>query len=259
MTRDTTQTLRAESARAIMVSIAMKQAAFFALFCMLATSCQAPDTGAETDFRALRWAVIDSNDDFVGWLASPGEADLDHDYIFNQWPGAVYVTQFGLDSTGVGEWGFGLLADGPVIDTIGGLIRYTGPGCTGHPHGWIATYNNGGPVPAPHCTDQQLDALSGLGQIDWLYPSESAFDATMDQRWPNAMGSVVWPSAGGYHLLPRDQQWGEMLTTRSVITANGVCKNVNQISGCSVRLMDAFWSPPSPSPVYALVELEDAP
>jgi hypothetical protein len=252
--------LRAESTPAASVAAAMKQLALLATLFVLG-ACQAQ--GDHDDFRSLRWGVINSSADFIGWLSSPAApAILEPDDIFAQWPASVYVTQPDIDAAGSGEWGIELGTTGVVAAPISGPVRYTGPDCTGHAHGWIAVYKvDGQPVPAQHCTDQQLSLLHAQGLIFWRYPTEAKFNATMDERWPYARGQLVRSAAGDSYLIPRDQAWGEMLITKSIAGPLGACANlITDAYGCSVRLLDApGWVPPSPSQVYSLVELEDAP
>jgi hypothetical protein len=253
--------LRAESNHTTSVVAAMTQrlALIASLFVLVACQAQGDDSGSS--FRSLRWAVVDSLGGFVGWLTgSPNASDLtNHGDIFSQWPADVFVTEFGLDATGVGEWGFSLRETGPLTDIVDGPVRFTGLGCTGTAHGWIATSNSGAAIPAPHCSDQGLDFLAEQGMLVWRYPSEAEADSVMDQQWPDAMGFIVQVDSG-YYLLPRDQPWPEMLTTKSFVTPNGVCKNAAvHVSGCSVRLLGTTWTPAPQSPVYSFVELEDAP
>jgi hypothetical protein len=250
--------LRAESTHGSAVGVAMKHLTPI-LAVLFALACDEQAEGNIDEFRSIRWAVVDDNADFIGWLSSPQPAQLpDHDDIFAAWFSDIAVTQFGIDLTGVGEWGLTVKATGLSTGAIPGTVFYTEPGCTGTPFGWVATYKTGAPIPAAHCSDVDLDILTAQGKITWRYQTESDFDTMMDDIWPTAMGQLAQSSMGKFYLIPRDQPWPEMLEARSLVTTTG-CRNITPVSWCSVRLLDTDWSFPVAVPPYSLVELEDAP
>jgi hypothetical protein len=255
-----TQALRAESNQASMVGMAMQHKVSFyatALIALVCASCQVDQSEFdESQFRDIghRWAIIDGDNEFVGWLSTPGPDDIaDHDDIFSEAaPPAVFVTE----KLG-GEHGFSLIQTGIVTGALNGPVHFTGPMCTGIAHGWIATYSGGGPIPAPHCTDGQIDFLSDKGMVAMKYKTESEFETMLDEQWPGAAGQVMRSAAGAYYLLPIDQQWPEMLTTQSIAGPDDTCVElINPTPGCSVRLLETDWSPTSAAPPFSLVELE---
>jgi hypothetical protein len=230
-------------------------------------SCQADDQSVEFRDIIMRWAAFDSDDNFVGWLASPEPDDiLDHADIFSDGsPAQVHLT---LDDPafGGGEYGFTIVSDGAFEGSVygpmtpGGVL-FTRPGCTGVAHQRIASYNGGGPVTKPHCTDEQIDALRGQGQIVMHYPTEAEFDAKMADQWPLAAGQIVLSTIGEYFLLPQDQAWPQMFTAVSMRLSGNTCVSIDvPIPACSVRLTDIDWTAPEPMPPpYSLAEVEVQP
>jgi hypothetical protein len=216
----------------------------------------------ETGEPVLRWAALDVDAAFIGWLSTPGpDAVFDHADVFSQTQidqGSardLFLTLDGLDPSG--EFGFVLVKAGPAFTTLGhDAISFTGLGCTGIAHDRIASHTtNGDPLLAGDCTDEQLDALADQVQIH--YWTESTFASWMDLRWPGAAGQIVsTQNLSQFYLLPREQEWPEMLTAVSVRLADGTCVDLAApLDTCAIRFIDTGWTQAEAPGGYSLAEL----
>lgn len=210
----------------------------------------------------MRWAAMDVNDKFIGWLASPGPTDIwDHANVFSMpqmegYPREVYLTD-------QSEYGFWLISSGVAYTTLGnmdGTVYFTEPGCNGQAHDWIGHLPaDGAPVPAQDCTDAGIDALIAADQIVMHYWTEAAFTSWMDLRWPGALGQVITtPTFSHFYYLPAVQEWPEMLTSVSMRTKDGECiEFLDPVDGCSIRLLDTILQLDNPPGPYSLAEIPD--
>jgi hypothetical protein len=216
----------------------------------------------ETGDPVLRWAALDVDAAFIGWLSTPGpDAVFDHADVFSQTQidqGSardLFLTLDGLDASG--EYGFMLVAAGLSFTTLGtDSVSFTGPGCTGTPHDRVASYiDSGAPVLADACTDEMIDAIADQLQIH--YWTESTFAGWMDLRWPGAAGQIVsTQNLSQFYLLPREQEWPEMLTAVSVRQPDGTCMELAApMNACAIRFIDAGWTPAEAPGGYSLAEL----
>jgi hypothetical protein len=216
----------------------------------------------ETGDPVLRWAALDVDSAFVGWLSTPGpDAVFDHADVFD--PVQVemgsardlFLTLDGLDVSG--EYGFMLVKAGVSFTTLGhDTVSFTGPGCTGTPHDHIASHSDTSvPLSWTECTDAVLDQLAD--QIIMHYPADAVFDSVVDLRWPGAAGQIVsTQNLSQFYLLPREQEWPEMLTAVSERLADGTCVDLAApVEMCAVRFIDTGWTPAEAPGGYSLAEL----
>jgi hypothetical protein len=214
------------------------------------------------DTSDLRWAVLDGNDNFVGWLATPSPTMIaDHDDIFSGpvgpgFPRDVYLTT-------VHEYAFWLVAAGPSYTTLGTLeatVLFTEPGCSGLAHDRIASMpGDGGPVAAGDCNDAALDDFINGDEVQMHYWTEQTFADWTGLYWPDALGMVMsTPSLSHFYWLPREQEWPEMLTAVSMRLPDGTCVELPEpTDACALRLFDTIWEPLGHVGPYSLREIED--
>lgn len=217
------------------------------------------ETGDPID---LRWAVLDGNDLFVGWLASPPATEFaDHENIFSGPVGPGFPREAFLTTTH--EYGFWLVTAGTSYTTLGtadATVLFTEPGCSGIAHDRIGSMpGDGAPVLGPDCSDPAIDDLIAGDQVQMHYWTEQTFGDWMGTYWPGALGQVVsTPSLSHFYWLPLEQEWPEMLTAVSVRYPDGACAELTMpIDSCAVRLFDTIWEPLSHEGPYSLVEIED--
>jgi hypothetical protein len=215
----------------------------------------------ETGIPDLRWAVLDGNNVFVGWLASPLPMEIaDHEDIFSGpvgdgFPREVYLTT-------VHEYAFWLVAAGPAYTTLGtaeAAVLFTEPGCNGLAHDRIASMpGDGGPVIEADCNDTAIDDYIAADELQMHYWPEQAFVDWQDMYWPGSLGRVLsTPALSHFYWLPTEQAWPEMLTAVSMRQPDGTCIELSlPVDACSLRLFDTIWEPLDHVGPYSLVEVE---
>jgi hypothetical protein len=215
------------------------------------------DTDTDTDSPPLCWAVVAGDDQIVGWLSWPSPDILHpHDAIFSgvNAPSQVFVTT--MPGIVTAEYGFVVSATGPAYVSAGQSVLYTGHGCSGVPHSKFGDYAyKPGGLSAGDCIDKVFGAAE---QVTLYFDSEADFAASLDLFWPGAEGIVAKSDANpsGIYLIPRDQEWPEMIQTRSALTPNGTCVNLPPTPTCAIRMIEINESLGMMPPPYSLVEIQ---
>jgi hypothetical protein len=207
----------------------------------------------------MRWAVLDVNQEFIGWLDSPApEAVLDHADVFGKLAEGSARDLF-LERDG---WGFMLVSAGVTFSTLGhDDVLFSGPGCTGQAMDYIASDAQGIGLGAGGCDDESIAALP---QEQLHYLTEPVWSTWMESTWPGVEGQ--WPGAVGLRIanawsthwyeLPTEQAWPEVLVATSVRKLDGSCMELAApIDVCAVRLNDTDYVAPQHLGPYSLVQL----
>jgi hypothetical protein len=227
------------------------------------------DTGdgdGETTGGGLRWAAVDQDDQFVGWLTwPPPELVWPHgpDITVNIDQGSpiqIYLTLDDLDPSG--EFGFWLDDGGPheLIETAGyGAIRYSEQGCTGVPHVIFGRNSLYALLTEGECAN--VEALDPT-EYTFFYPFKSVFEGWLDTFWGGAEGLVAQSTWYGFdrYLIPREQTWPEILTSRSYYdVSTHDCLEMAPENTCAIRLIETDWDPPQVDTPFKIVELPYSP